>query len=261
MDFNNNRFKSKNSNIQEINAIIGNVNQNIQNLDEKFNYQKDYSKNSQLNEIKTNFMPSAQLSNKMDIDSDFTNDNSGKASIDELAIINEVNGKHTDVKKILFGRKNSLKRLAKFCVDKDVPSTLNYLSMINELSIYHDFLNYALLQTDTIRVPLTIDNASFLLSHVIELINSKYDNYRKVGIHSSLVLLKLFSDRIITTKGSISQGIDISKEDRIKKCDKIIDIFKQIRELPNFELSLSQKQTDEVRFLIYDYRTLLLQRN
>ena len=135
-------------------------------------------------------------------------------------------------------------------MDRDVPSAINYLHMTNELAIYHDFLNFSLLQTNTIKVPLTLDNANFLLSHVVDLINSKYENYKKVGTHSALVILKLFNERIINTKCSITNGIDLSKEDRIKKCDKIIDIYQAIQDLKSLDSIIQRKSGDEVRFSI-----------
>jgi hypothetical protein len=265
-DFSTDNYRQR---VDDLNNIIGNVHQNINDLDQRINNQKDYKKNSYFNENKINFhmLKHSNSSNlesnipQMNVDEvvniniqnqDVKNqpyvnkNNTDNNEFIDLSIINEINDKHPAIKKILYGRKNMLKRIAKFCAEKDVASALNYLSMINETCIYNDFLNFSLLQTDTIRVPLVMDNALFLLTHVIDLINSKYDNYRRVGLHSSLVLLKLFSERIITTKGSVTNGIDLNKEERLKKCDKIIDIYKSIRDLSIIEQLNNQKENDDV---------------
>jgi len=263
-----NKFNNQNNNLNQNQNYYNNQYSNInyqQNPDEKYNIIKNIEIKNQTEELKNNEFNMGKIGfynnntnipnnhNKMEIDDDGKgqlnfnlNNINSKTVKSDLELIEEIDLKHSDIKKILYTRKNTLKRLAKFCIDRDVPSTLNYLSMINELAIYNDFLNYSLLQTDTIRVPLTMDNASFLLSHVNDLINSRYENYKKVGIHSALVLLKLFSDRIITTKNSNTNGIDLSKEDRIKKCDKLIEIYRGIISLSSLEQLLQKKSHDEV---------------
>lgn len=295
----NNNYNVNNSNknnrnnddfdLNNLNNMISNVNQNIQNIEDRFNNPNikknnnndDFIKKTDFNMNKIGFYNNGlqptdfennnySNNNRMEIDDEYkkqnsNNNNNFNNNFNDQQIMNDINEKHTDIKKILFLRKNTLKRLAKFCIDKDIPSTLNYLLMINELAVFNDFLNYSLIQTDTIRVPLTMDNASFLLSHVADLVNSKYENYKKVGIHSALKLLKLFSERIITTKGSLTVGIDLSKEDRIKKCDKIIDFYKTFKDLHSFESILNKKYPEEVRinsiinhYLFYIYKHHLL---
>lgn len=253
---NNNNLNSSNE-INDINKIIGNVNCNINNLDSKLNAINNYKKVDEFNEkiYNSNNAHNCLNINKMDIDFDNNTDNKKilnnnyKNDVlydqNELTIINEVNKIHIDLKKIINNRKNTLKRLSKFCVEKDVPSTINYLNMINELAIYNDFLNYALLQSDTVRVPLTMDNTTFLLNHVLDLLKSKYDNYKKTGIKSATVMLKLFGERIISIKGSTSHGIDLTKEDRLKKCNSIIDIYKTINNL-NLLNSIDEVNNKEV---------------
>ncbi len=87
------------------------------------------------------------------------------------------------------------------------------------------------------------------MTPILDLVNSKYDNYKKVGLNCALVILKLFSERIITTKGYPSFGIDLNKEERIKVCDKIIDIYKSIKGMPLLESLVNQKQNDEVSYI------------
>ena len=240
-DFWNDDYRKQN--LQDLNDIIGNVNKNINNIDERINQQKqskennEFKKNSMFNENKLNF----NINNRMDVDNE--NDDS---NFKDNEIMNSINSRHTDIKKVYFNRKNSLKRLMKFCLDTDVNSTINYLSVINELPIYHDFLNYSLLQTEVVKIPLKLDNARFLLTPILDLVNSKYDNYKRVGLNCALVILKLFSERIITTKGYPSFGIDLNKEERIKVCDKIIEIYRSIKTMPYLENLVAQKQNDEV---------------
>lgn len=268
---NNNNICNSNNNINNNNNIKNNINdfpnndKGIQKLNNKMVIDDDLSKavdpmvnqnpinSNQQNNVNSNINCNNNNNQINNSNNNSNNNNSNQNSSynsNDISLINEINGKHQDIKKILDIRKKTLRGLAKFCMDKDIPSTLNYLNMINDLTIYHDFLNYSLLQSQTIRVPLTMDNACFLLDHVIDLVNSKYDNYKKVGVHSALVILRLFSDRIITTKCSSTVGIDLSKEDRLKKCDKIIEIYKSFRVLNSLEMIFSKKIQDEVRFFI-----------
>ena len=262
MEPNNN--KKQKFDINEIQNMINDVNKNIMNVEDKLNKNKtgnskepDYKKNNDFNMGKIGFYNQnnqnqiKQNSNDMIIDDNplEMQENNNQLSNEDDLIIKNINETHSDISKILKQRKSSLSRVSKFCLDKDLASTLNYLNMINDLAVYNDYLNYSLLQTDTPRVPLTMDNANFLLAHVSELINSKYENYNKVGLSSAHVILKLFADRIVNTKCSPNNGIDLSKEDRIKKCDKILDIYKQIKGLNNINVFLNSTTKENVIFL------------
>jgi hypothetical protein len=261
---NNNIIKndySKENNLNELNQIIGNVNKKLENLDDLLQNKKenmnDFKKFSSFNENKINFNVGNVINNnQMDIDSNEYSNNINsncnyiKQTFNDEEIMLSINNKHNDIKKILFNRKNSLKRLAKFCIDTDINSTLNYLSIINDLSVYYDFINYSLLQTEIVKIPLKLDNARFLLTSIYDLINSKYENYKFVGVKSALVLLKLFSERIISTKGYPTFGIDLNKEERIKICDKIIEIYSNIRSINYIENMLNHKPNEEIHLLV-----------
>lgn len=245
--------------IKNMNMILNNLNKNIMGIEEKIKGNDNFSKNSDFNKGKIGFFKNENDNinnvNMINDEEDNMNKNMNKMDIDDEVInpdddskvLREINDKTNDIRKILSQRKKTLSRLAKFCVDKDISSTLNYLSMINELAIMNDFLNYFLVQTGSPQVPISMDNSIFILNNILSLIEAKYDNYKKVGVHSALIILKLFAERIISTKCTNSVGIDLNKEERIKKCDKIIDIYKTIKILPSLESIISKKNQDEVR--------------
>lgn len=266
MNSNNNNYnydkkysKNDENNIDEIknmNIMLNNLNKNIMGIDDKIKGNENFNKNSDFNKGKIGFFKQdnnknnndeeekiKQNFNKMDIDDEIVNPDDDSF---DVKVMKEINDKTNDIRKILNQRKKTLSRLSKFCVDKDISSTLNYLSMINELAVMNDFLNYFLVQTGSPQVPISMDNSIFILNNILMLIEAKYDNYKKVGVHSALIILKLFAERIISTKCTNNVGIDLNKEDRIKKCDKIIDIYKTIKILPSLEAIISRKNQDDV---------------
>ena len=249
LNMNNNNQNNQN-NINNLNNIINNVNNNIGNIDKRFNEKNQQNQqtpmdidsvdNNKIKQIVNNNQNPNHPNNQ-------NNQNNNFSQIDDSSIMDEINQTHDKVKLIFSTRKKTLEKIAFYCLEKDVPSTLNYLEMLKEQAMFHDFLNYSLLQADPIRIPLTLDNCTLLLVHVISLINAKYPNYKKVGINCALVLLKLFMERIISTKNAITtNGIDLSREDRIKKCDKIIEHYINIARLEVIENIMVNKEKDEV---------------
>ena len=76
---------------------------------------------------------------------------------------------------------------------------------------------------------------------------SKYEWYFKNGILSAWKILKYLGNIIIQTKQSqlLNPGrIDISKEDKIKVYDNIIEYFQEIIQLDNFQSHLVSKNIE-----------------
>jgi len=74
----------------------------------------------------------------------------------------------------------------------------------------------------------TLDMAVDFLPLMMELMASRFEDYIIVSIEMSSVLLKGFSSLIKMTRATIGAGrdqVDISKEERLEKCNKCFDIF------------------------------------
>ena len=102
-------------------------------------------------------------------------------------------------------------------------------------------------KTDINRVAFRSDDAIVALPAIITLVSSQYDIYFKNGVLSAWVLLKLFYDVIISTKNSqaIGGGIDLNREEKIRKYDVIINYFTQIRNLSSLSSHLNRQEQIE----------------
>jgi len=116
------------------------------------------------------------------------------------------------------------------------------------LSEINDFFNSTFVTTiEMNKIPLTIDNVITLMPFSIKLISSKYDSHNKTGICTAFNVLKVFYERITSAKKVIlSGGIDMAREDRMKKYDIIIELYEQIYKNSNL-IKICKKTTSEVR--------------
>lgn len=145
----------------------------------------------------------------------------------DLSLVQAINEQHISIKGAIVKRCNSLKMVSKWWSDSNISSALTALNMIKDLPVINDFFNFALIQREDIKkIPLSLDHAISLLSHIYSLINSKYESYCKTGCKAGVILLKNFNERISLVKSNIS-GME-SKEERLKKSEVIIDIFDKI---------------------------------
>lgn len=119
---------------------------------------------------------------------------------------------------------------------------------MKDLSVSNDFFNYSLIKNDINKVPLTLDNVISILPHIASLISSKYEVYIKNGVKSSWNILKCFSHRIVSMKNvPITGGVDLAREERLKKCDQIIEQFEKILTSHNIEKILKKQNNDDVK--------------
>ena len=78
---------------------------------------------------------------------------------------------------------------------------------------------------------------------ILKMIGCKYDIYFKTGVNTAWTILNLFSDPIIDAmKTPLSGGVDLNREEKIKKYEVIIDYFKRLREIPILQYNLKYKE-------------------
>jgi hypothetical protein len=71
---------------------------------------------------------------------------------------------------------------------------------------------------------LNFDNISEVLNHSSNLIKSKFECHVNVGLKSAINILKTFSKTMLAMKKApVFGGVDLAREDRMKKCDSCID--------------------------------------
>lgn len=153
----------------------------------------------------------------------------------DLPILQEINSQHDNMRCIITKRYNGLKIVTERWKNSDIPSTLNALQILKDYSVVKDFFDYAIIsRKDISRIPLTLDSALIMLPYVHTLMKSKIDVYWKTACRAGMTFLKIFMEKIentkINKKNASPMQNDPILEERVKKCDELIKLFKQIYE-------------------------------
>jgi len=152
----------------------------------------------------------------------------------DLPILQEINSQHDNMRASITKRYNGLKIVTEWWKKSDIPSTLNALRILKDYSVVKDFFYYAIISREDItKIPLTLDSATVMLPYVYILMKSKVDEYWTTACRTGMTFLKIFMEKIeITMKSKKNaQGIgDKLLEEKIKKCEETVKLFRQIYE-------------------------------
>ena len=164
---------------------------------------------------------------------------SSKTEKNDIPIIEEVQKQNNQFCQILQSRIGKLKTMNTVWNNNyNKSEAFGVMGELNDLGLSNDILNYAFIQTELKNIDIRSDDLLILFPSIIRMINSKYDIYFKNGCLAAWKILKLYSNIIIQTKESVyysPKGIDLNKEDKIKKYNIIIDYFHQLKNLPNID--------------------------
>ncbi len=80
------------------------------------------------------------------------------------------------------------------------------------------------------------------MPHNISLVNSKYETHISTGLRATHNILKTFGQQMIALKTTqVGTGVDLAREDRIKKCDACIEQFQKFMQSKGFQKALKRK--------------------
>ena len=168
----------------------------------------------------------------------------------DLPILQEINSIHDNMRCVITKRYNGLKIVTDRWKNSDIPSTLNALQILKDDSVIKDFFYYAIISREDIaRIPLTLDSAAIMLPYVNILMKSKIDVYWKTACRAGMTFLKIFTEKIENTKMNKRNApvmqVDPILDERNKKCDALIKIFKQIYESSHLKKHIKIGDNDE----------------
>ena len=168
----------------------------------------------------------------------------------DLPILQEINLQHDNMRAKITKRYNGLKIVTDRWKNSDIPSTLNALQILKDDSVIKDFFYYAIISREDIaRIPLTLDSAAIMLPYVNILMKSKIDVYWKTACRAGMTFLKIFTEKIENTKMNKRNApvmqVDPILDERNKKCDALIKIFKQIYESSHLKRHIKIGDNDE----------------
>ena len=92
------------------------------------------------------------------------------------------------------------------------------------------------------------------------MINSKYETHIIAGLKTSLNIVKLWGPEMIKIKTiPVSGGVDLAREERVKKVDVCIDHFMTLYKSKGFQKSLKRSgEVQEVAMLLHNHLGNLL---
>lgn len=91
------------------------------------------------------------------------------------------------------------------------------------------------------------------MPHATTLVNSKYETHIIAGLKSTLNILKAFGPQMIQMKTvPVGSGVDLAREERIKKCDMCIDQFFVFYKSKGFQKALKRKgEVSEIAMVLH----------
>jgi WD40 repeat protein len=146
---------------------------------------------------------------------------------DNSKVLQEVGENHSNFLTVLQRRSENVNLILKWWESGNMPAALNGLNMMNDLSVTADVLKNGL--TDTRNEWITLELCGQVIPLAGNLIESKYESYIRTGISVIGTLIKQFRSVISSTLTAPStMGVDLSREDRIKRCEVCFQAFKTI---------------------------------
>ena len=169
---------------------------------------------------------------------------SSTANKQDIVVINEIMDQHNTIMGVMQRRLQNIKVIQNYINKGSISSALNTISMIKEPSVVMDFLNYTFAENEKIE-SLNYDNIAQILPHATNLVNSKYETHILAGLKTSYNIIKYWGLEIIKIKTvPVGGGVDLSREERVKKVDLCIDHFMALYKSKGFQKSL--KRSGEV---------------
>jgi hypothetical protein len=153
----------------------------------------------------------------------------------DIPIIDEVQKQNPSFKSILESRIKNLKSVSNVWKGgQNKGEAFLAANSINDLGTSNDVFNYFFIKTELNKIDVRTDDIINILPMIMKMLSSKYDIYFKNGVLSAWKILKLYYDVIVNTKQAQLMnpgGIDLNREDKIKKYDVIIKYFYEMKKL------------------------------
>ena len=156
-----------------------------------------------------------------------------------MRVLQEVGENHNNFMSVLQRRSENVCLILKWWESGNMPAALNGLGMMSDISVTADVLKHGL--TDARNEWITLELCGQVLPLAGSLIDSKYESYIRTGISVVGTLLKQFRGVISSTLTAPALGgVDISREERTKRCEVCFLAFRSIAD--SFSLGKNMKR-------------------
>ena len=215
-------------------SMINNGNKDNNNNFQNINTNNTLIDNKSFVSLKSNETLGIDITQLIAENGMITESKSKISTSEDLPILHEINSQHDNMRTTISKRFNGLKIVTEWWKKSDIPSTLNALRILKDYSVVKDFFYYAIISREDItKIPLTLDSAIVMLPYVYILMKSKVDVYWKTACRAGMTFLKIYMEKIENTMKNKKYAVGIEDkilEERVKKCEEIVKIFRQIYE-------------------------------
>ena len=150
-----------------------------------------------------------------------------------MQLILEVQEEHKQMVTLLAQRNRTLKELGGMWAGGQMMETLRVAEGLKDPAIVRSLLEDGVVSGSA---TLSLDLCPNLLSLSQSLIEAKFEAFIKVGLRTVAYLLKNFFDIIAGMLATpVMQGVDLSREDRMRKCERCFNSFLAVKTNPAFE--------------------------
>ena len=157
----------------------------------------------------------------------------------DLPIMNEIKEKNEQFCSILKKRIKGLNNVVTYYNNNYYNDAISQISLCKDLGVANDFFIYGVINKNLNCINLNTDDVIKLFPIILNLCDSKYNIYFKTGINTAWVILKMYYDRIISAKKSkFNYGVDLNREEKLKKYDIIFDFFYKLSNLDRVNINL-----------------------
>lgn len=149
-----------------------------------------------------------------------------KPSTEDQEFIDKIQDKHFHFIDTLKQRNQKLKNiLSLYNPYKNLNMTLNALGQMNDIGVSNDVWA-ALFTGGKFVESLTMKQCLNAVPHCENLFNGKHENHVVTGAQSIHQILKHIGQDIIALRNTpVSRGVDLSREERLKICDELLEQF------------------------------------
>lgn len=185
--------------------------------------------------LNSSFVPSNR-SAPIDLDPrDFLPKASEVSNFDST-LYQDIKKNHNPIMTLLKRKHENLTLILNWVANGNIPAALNSLKMMNDLQTVVDVLASWIVEGGLEN--LTLESCLQIVPLAMQCIESKYEvrpmqNYIRTGALAASKLLTQFDGVVASSlTAPMSRGVDISREDRVKKCEAVLDSFIELRQSP-----------------------------
>jgi WD40 repeat protein len=159
---------------------------------------------------------------------------------EELKVLQDIDEGHAQLINVMKNRTKNIHSVQKYYENGNMTAALNALNMMKDIPAITDTLNSCLVtyKSDAI----SLEHCSLIIPLAKKLMESRYESHVRIGIRSCEELINMFGGVITSTlTSSTNIGVDLSREERIKKCQAILECFRQLQESECIPKCVSRK--------------------